>query len=122
MLGVSLYKPDVEEEIQRRFNTSPVDPRVQGDMYNQALTPMTAGRRPRSPQIELSPTGRSTVTRGEHARLLDWIAQSGERLPGSTRRESSRFGDPRNQNVVDVDRIRLGLDVRTTVCVRCSFC
>lgn len=69
--------------------------------------------------MELSPTGRSTVPSGEHAGLMDWMSRAGERILPSPRREISRYPDLRsnNQNAVDIERIRLGLDVRTTVCV-----
>jgi len=67
--------------------------------------------------MELSPTGRSTIPPGEHAGLMDWMTRAGERILPSPRREITRYPDIRlsNQNAVDVERIRLGLDVRTTV-------
>lgn len=67
--------------------------------------------------MELSPTGRSTVPPGEHAGLLEWMSRAGEKILASPRRELSRYADLRvsNQNAVDIERIRLGLDVRTTV-------
>lgn len=67
--------------------------------------------------MELSPTGRSTVPPGEHASLIDWMSKAGERIFPSPRRELSRYPDLRmgSQNAVDIERIRLGLDVRTTV-------
>jgi len=69
--------------------------------------------------MELSPTGRSTVPQGEHADLMDWMSRAGENVLPSPHRELGRYSDsrPGNQNAVDVERIRLGLDVRTTVCV-----
>lgn len=80
---------------------------------NASLTPSRPGRKP---YMELSPTGRSTVPSGEHAELLDWMSRAGERIPASSR-EAGRYADIRsnNQNAVDTERIRLGLDVRTTV-------
>jgi hypothetical protein len=67
--------------------------------------------------MELSPTGRSTIPPGEHAGLMDWMTRAGESILPSPRREIARCPDLRltNQNAVDVERIRLGLDVRTTV-------
>lgn len=72
----------------------------------------------RTPQTELSPTGRTQVPSGEYAGLMDWMTRSGERIRPSPQREPSRYPEFRlaNQNAVDVERIRLGLDVRTTVC------
>lgn len=74
------------------------------------------------PYMELSPTGRSTVPPGEHASLLEWMSRAGEKILVSPRRELSRYADLRvsNQNAVDIERIRLGLDVRTTV--RSDYC
>lgn len=73
--------------------------------------------------MELSPTGRSTVPPGEHADLMDWMSRAGENIMPSPRREISQYSDLRvsNQNAVDTERIRLGLDVRTTVGV-CHTC
>lgn len=69
--------------------------------------------------MELSPTGRSTVPPGEHAGLMDWMSRAGEGVLLSPRRDIGRFPELRvsNQNAVDIERIRLGLDVRTTVSV-----
>jgi hypothetical protein len=70
--------------------------------------------------MELSPTGRSTIPTGEHAGLMDWMTRAGENIIRSPQREATRYPDLRlsNQNAVDAERIRLGLDVRTTV--RCT--
>lgn len=67
--------------------------------------------------MELSPTGRSTVPPGEHTSLMNWMSRAGERVMPSPRRDLNRYPDPRmgSQNSVDIERIRLGLDVRTTV-------
>lgn len=69
--------------------------------------------------MELSPTGRSTIPSGERASLMDWISASEDGSLSSSGRELSRYTDlrPGNQNAVDIERIRLGLDVRTTVCI-----
>lgn len=75
--------------------------------------------------MELSPTGRSTVPPGEHADLMDWMSRAGESIMPSPRREMSQYSDLRvsNQNAVDTERIRLGLDVRTTVgASQCYYC
>lgn len=64
--------------------------------------------------MEKSPTGRSDIPSSDPAaKLLTWMASSGE-----APRISRRYPEYRmpNQNAVDIERIRLGLDVRTTVC------
>ena len=64
--------------------------------------------------MELSPTGRSAVPVGEHAAIVDWMSRPSDGSAPSPRcgRFSDRF---HSQNTVDIERIRLGLDVRTTV-------
>lgn len=66
----------------------------------------------------LSPTGRSTVPMEEISELMDLFSPTQKRM--SLEHDVSQFADQRlkhPQNVVDNDRIRLGLDVRTTVCL-----
>lgn len=67
-----------------------------------------------SPYFELSPTGRSTIPIGDSP----WTPMFDDRIGFRSRPESGRYHDPRSvsQNYVDIDRIRCGLDVRTTVC------
>ncbi|KAL2809025.1 RNA recognition motif 2-domain-containing protein [Aspergillus granulosus] len=73
-----------------------------------------------APYMELSPTGRSTIPPGEHSGLMDWMTKRGENIIPSSRREVPRYPGLRlgNQNAVDTERIRLGLDVRTTIMLR----
>jgi hypothetical protein len=65
--------------------------------------------------LELSPTGRSMVPRGENAGLMD-LMLSPRKSPFSPRHVAAcselRPGHP---NYVDLNRIQSGLDVRTTV-------
>lgn len=66
--------------------------------------------------LVLSPTGRSTVPMEDISGLMDMISPSQRR--SSLEQDGSHFSDQRlkhPQNVVENDRIRLGLDVRTTV-------
>ncbi|KAL4898458.1 RNA recognition motif 2-domain-containing protein [Aspergillus ambiguus] len=122
VLEVSEFKPDVNDKLFPPHATaSPV--RDDGISYDSphpksaSLTPSRAGH---ALYMELSPTGRSTVPPGEHAGLMDWMSRAGEGVSSSSRRESGRYADMRlnNQNAVDVERIRLGLDVRTTIMLR----
>ncbi|KAK6810628.1 hypothetical protein RU639_013445 [Aspergillus parasiticus] len=122
ILEVSSFKPDIEEK-PRHTLLSPSPARDGLFRYetpclkNAAWTP---SRPSRSPFMELSPTGRSTVPPGEHAGLMDWMSRAGEGVLLSPRRDISRFPELRvsNQNAVDIERIRLGLDVRTTIMLR----
>lgn len=104
---VHLARPSPKKESYSRNETS----------YRKH-SPWALSRPIRSPYMELSPTGRSTIPSGERASLMDWISTSDDRFMSSPRRELSRYADLRsnNQNSVDTERIRLGLDVRTTVC------
>ncbi|KAL2816369.1 hypothetical protein BDW59DRAFT_175816 [Aspergillus cavernicola] len=122
VVEVSFFRPDVESETY----PSPQSP-CSGkggapclDAPYQKDAPWTSPRHSRAPYMELSPTGRSTIPPGEHAGLMDWMTRSGERILPSPRREITRYPDLRlsNQNAVDVERIRLGLDVRTTIMLR----
>lgn len=85
--------------------------------------PWSLSRPTRSSYMELSPTGRSTIPSGERASIMDWISTAGDKFSSSPHGELNRYTDLRgiNQNSVDIDRIRLGLDVRTTVCVLISI-
>ena len=77
------------------------------------------------PHLELSPTGRSTIPSGERVGLMDWMLSSTSRPVFAPHQEYSRFADTRfkTQNFVDVERIRRGLDVRTTVRIFCvGYC
>ncbi|KKK25067.1 meiosis protein [Aspergillus rambellii] len=122
VVEVSFFTPDVQSETY----PSPQSPcSVKGDVScfdqsNQKNAPWTSPRPARGPYMELSPTGRSTIPPGEHAGLMDWMTRSGERILPSPRREAARYPDLRlsNQNAVDIERIRLGLDVRTTIMLR----
>lgn len=69
------------------------------------------------PYAELSPTGRSTVPIGDSAGDYNWLRRVDGGFPYRARNEFGRRHDtrPNNQNFVDIEKIRLGLDVRTTV-------
>ncbi|KAL2830632.1 RNA recognition motif 2-domain-containing protein [Aspergillus pseudoustus] len=126
VVEVSFFKPDVESETY----PSPQSPcsakgggSVGGSCFDapyQKDVPWTSPRHSCAPYMELSPTGRSTIPPGEHAGLMDWMTRAGENIIPSPRREVARYPDIRlsNQNAVDTERIRLGLDVRTTIMLR----
>ncbi|KAE8145548.1 meiosis protein MEI2 [Aspergillus avenaceus] len=122
VLEVSLFKPDIEDKPRHPLpSPSPIrDGSFQYEMPCPKPPSWTPSRPSRTPFMELSPTGRSTVPPGEHAGLMDWMSKSGEKLLPSPHRDNSRFSDFRvnNQNAVDIERIRLGLDVRTTIMLR----
>lgn len=123
VLEVSHFHPDLTNNnpyLPLPSPTTPVKDRSFHfeDPYPRRIS-LNHGRPTRTPCMELSPTGRSTVPQGEHADLMDWMSKTGENVLPSPRRELGRYSDsrPGNQNAVDVERIRLGLDVRTTVCM-----
>lgn len=125
VVEVSLFRPDVESETHQ----SPHSPcSMKGnvsclDAPHQEDASWTSPQPNHAPYMELSPTGRSTIPPGEHAGLMDWMTRAGERILPSPRRELTRYPDLRlsNQNAVDIERIRLGLDVRTTVSTISQF-
>ncbi|KAE8339352.1 hypothetical protein BDV24DRAFT_152897 [Aspergillus arachidicola] len=122
ILEVSSFKPDIEEKPRHTL----LIPSPARDGLFRYETPClknaawTPSRPSCSPFMELSPTGRSTVPPGEHAGLMDWMSRAGEGVLLSPRRDINRFPELRvsNQNAVDIERIRLGLDVRTTIMLR----
>jgi hypothetical protein len=76
-----------------------------------------------SPYVELSPTGRSIIPLADRAGNMNWVAQSEDGLGFRSRHELGRYHDLRssNQNFVDIERIRCGADVRTTVSISLSL-
>ncbi|KAL2381549.1 hypothetical protein RJ035_006399 [Blastomyces gilchristii] len=70
-----------------------------------------------SPYHELSPTGRSIIPIDDHVATMGWMPKADDNFGFRPRHELSRHSDPRsnNQNFVDIERIRCGVDVRTTV-------
>ncbi|PWY64292.1 meiosis protein MEI2 [Aspergillus heteromorphus CBS 117.55] len=123
ILEISIFRPDMEERRCRQpiASSTPTreefSPRESSLAKNSSWSSIRSGR---ASYMELSPTGRSTVPSGEHASLMDWMSTAGERILPSPRRELSRYHDLRlgSQNAVDIERIRLGLDVRTTIMLR----
>ncbi|PYI10899.1 meiosis protein MEI2 [Aspergillus sclerotiicarbonarius CBS 121057] len=123
ILEISLFRPDMEERKGGLPITSTTPSREEFSPHETSFNKNIswASNRPSRPSyMELSPTGRSTVPPGEHASLMDWMSKAGERILPSPRRELSRYPDLRmgSQNAVDIERIRLGLDVRTTIMLR----
>ncbi|OJZ86234.1 hypothetical protein ASPFODRAFT_61558 [Aspergillus luchuensis CBS 106.47] len=124
ILDISLFRPDIEERKCELPFTAETPSREEFPPAEEASftksTSWTSVRPGRASFMELSPTGRSTVPPGEHASLIDWMSKAGERIFPSPRRELSRYPDLRmgSQNAVDIERIRLGLDVRTTIMLR----
>ncbi|KAL3448637.1 hypothetical protein BJX65DRAFT_295126 [Aspergillus insuetus] len=119
VVEVSFFKPDVESETYPSPQ-SPCSAKAGGSCFDALDAPFASPRHSRAPYMELSPTGRSTIPSGEHAGLMDWMTRAGENIIPSPRREATRYPDLRlsNQNAVDTERIRLGLDVRTTIMLR----
>ncbi|KKA17546.1 Meiosis protein MEI2 [Rasamsonia emersonii CBS 393.64] len=119
ILEIKLHKPDVEDPssdfFHERCSSKDVSPRRDS---RRVVTSGSSGRD--SPHLELSPTGRSTIPRGERAGLMDWMLSSTSRPVLPPHQEYNRFTDTRfkSQNFVDVERIRRGLDVRTTIMLR----
>ncbi|KAL4944743.1 hypothetical protein BDV06DRAFT_232684 [Aspergillus oleicola] len=122
VVEVSMFRPDVGSEAypspqspcSSKENVACLDASYQKD------APWNSPGNSRASYMEPSPTGRSTIPPGEHAGLMDWMTRAGERILPSPRREATRYPELRlnNQNAVDVERIRLGLDVRTTIMLR----
>ena len=114
-LEIKHYHPDV---VQRPEYDMPYG------AHTPARTPISSrhgGYLHDSPYVQLSPTGRSMVPIDDPACAIDWARHS----PGFPYTPSrAHFGGRNeragngNQNYVDIDRIRMGLDVRTTIMLR----
>ncbi|RAL07720.1 putative meiosis protein MEI2 [Aspergillus homomorphus CBS 101889] len=123
IIEIKQFKPDVEQRACRLISASPnpAKERLAGtETHFNPNASWAATQSCRTPYMELSPTGRSTVPPGEHTSLMSWMSRAGERVIPSLRRDLNRYPDPRmgSQNSVDIERIRLGLDVRTTIMLR----
>ncbi|PGH27933.1 hypothetical protein AJ80_00483 [Polytolypa hystricis UAMH7299] len=115
LIDVKLHQPDV-------FQAHPVQPVAK---FNELATParphvrrLTASSPLDSPRLELSITGRSTVPVGERDTLMPWSPRFDDGF--GSRQRPERYLDARSnsQNYVDIERIRCGLDVRTTIMLR----
>ena len=72
-----------------------------------------------APYVDLSPTGRSTIPIAGCVGNVNWAPKSDDGSGFRSRYELGRYHDLRsaNQNFVDIERIRCGADVRTTVSI-----
>ncbi|EEP78320.1 predicted protein [Uncinocarpus reesii 1704] len=113
ILEIKLYRPDVLEnhylDLERK-DTSESFPRQPLERRNSI----------ENQYVELSPTGRSTIPIGDPVSELTWLRRSDNNLSSRPRHDFGRRHEPRpnNQNYVDIEKIRLGLDVRTTIMLR----
>ncbi|TPX24788.1 hypothetical protein DIZ76_010231 [Coccidioides immitis] len=113
ILEINLYRPDVVENHYIDFEHKDA---------SDAVTKQSVGRRDSfgQPYVKLSPTGRSTIPVGDPASEFGWLRKAENNLSYRHRHEVGRRQDsrPNNQNYVDIEKIRLGLDVRTTIMLR----
>lgn len=117
VLNIKLCEPDAENACDHtsishlnRTESVPITARTNQSRFPQAISSSEMQC------VELSPTGRSTIPRSAQQEIANWLLMSQGSTTGRMH-DSSRYGDYRsmNQNYVDIDRIREGLDVRTTV-------
>ncbi|OKL56750.1 hypothetical protein UA08_07880 [Talaromyces atroroseus] len=119
-LGVKHVRPDLESTsgslLQQLMNT-------RDNMSPSTTSPFQFSGCTRDHSFVLSPTGRSTVPMDDLSDIMGFLspAQKVSRIDALPQHADSRFADQRPkhpQNVVNVDRIRMGLDVRTTIMLR----
>ncbi|PGH14426.1 hypothetical protein AJ79_03069 [Helicocarpus griseus UAMH5409] len=120
ILELKLHKPDVTEPQTPRHGCFERDFYPPSDMgRRRAFGGRPATQLSPSPYHELSPTGRSIIPIDDHVATMDWLPKNdgGFYRP---RHDFGRHGDSRsnNQNFVDIERIRCGVDVRTTIMLR----
>jgi hypothetical protein len=119
ILEIKLNNPDMEDAPGDFFHAPCSSKAASPRGHSRNITSGSSGRD--GPHLGLSPTGRSTIPRGERTGLMDWMLSSTSRPVFTPHQEYNRFPDTRfkTQNFVDVERIRRGLDVRTTVSTFC---
>lgn len=122
ILEVTLFRPDMACPRRMYPSQTPLPENEAHSrtepLYRRRVDSSPPSRPARSSYMELSPTGRSMIPSGERASIMNWISMAGNRFSSSSRGELDHYSDlgANNQNSVDVERVRLGLDVRTTVC------
>ncbi|DAA79513.1 TPA_exp: putative Meiosis protein MEI2 [Trichophyton benhamiae CBS 112371] len=123
VIDVKYFKPDVTYHAHAHHPVEEPAPRTSPIIMHDRAIPMARRRSFASPNpyMELSPTGRSTIPIGDPA-VATWNRRSDEchnfrSRHGSGRNRNSTHNNM-NQNHVDIERIRLGLDVRTTIMLR----
>ncbi|WEW61862.1 hypothetical protein PRK78_007359 [Emydomyces testavorans] len=114
ILEIKLYKPDLAEN--HRFDIERKDICELTATQPHGRHGSIIGR----PYVELSPTGRSTIPIGDPAGDYTWLRKADDGFSYRSRHELGRRHETRsnNQNYVDIEKIRLGLDVRTTIMLR----
>ncbi|OJD22245.1 hypothetical protein ACJ73_06408 [Blastomyces percursus] len=121
VLELKLHRPDMAEPQTPRHGSFESRDFFSSDVSNKrpynrrSMTHMHS-----SPYHELSPTGRSIIPVDDHVATIGWMPKADDSFAFRPRHELSRYSDPRsnNQNFVDIERIRCGVDVRTTIMLR----
>ncbi|KAI1947590.1 hypothetical protein LOZ12_003021 [Ophidiomyces ophidiicola] len=111
VLDIKLYRPDATEIPYEYKKRSDAFAKQAFGSHSNAIGHSC---------IELSPTGRSTIPMGDPAGDLTWFCKSDDPYSYLPRPDFGRRNDNRinNQNYVDIEKVRLGLDVRTTIMLR----
>ncbi|KAM5439648.1 hypothetical protein MferCBS31731_004404 [Microsporum ferrugineum] len=123
IVDIKYFKPDVVHHAHAHHPTEEPITRTSPIAMNDCGISMARRRSFGSPNhyMELSPTGRSTIPVGDPA-VATWNRRSEEGHNFRSRHGSGRnrhnTHNNMNQNHVDIERIRLGLDVRTTIMLR----
>ncbi|KAK2767901.1 hypothetical protein FQN53_006441 [Emmonsiellopsis sp. PD_33] len=121
VLELRPHKPDVTEQLSRRGSSEFKEFYPIPDMPpRRPHTRRSPTHMPPSPYHELSPTGRSIIPIDDHVATMGWTPKGDDGFGFRPRHEFGRHNDPRstNQNFVDIERIRVGVDVRTTIMLR----
>ncbi|QSS62495.1 hypothetical protein I7I51_02232 [Histoplasma capsulatum] len=122
VLELKLHKPDMAEpQTPRHGSFESKDFFTSSDLvHRRPYSRRSTTQMSPSPYHELSPTGRSIIPIDDHAAAMGWMPKGDDHFGFRPRHELNRHGDPRsnNQNFVDIERIRCGVDVRTTIMLR----
>ncbi|KAF3483589.1 putative Meiosis protein MEI2 [Arthroderma uncinatum] len=122
-IDVRYYKPDVVHHAHAHHPSEEPATRTSPTLINSRSMARRESFVSPNPYMELSPTGRSTIPVGDPA-VATWNRRSDEAhnnfrsRHGSGRNRHNAHNNNMNQNHVDIERIRMGLDVRTTIMLR----
>ncbi|EGC48275.1 meiosis protein MEI2 [Histoplasma capsulatum var. duboisii H88] len=122
VLELKLHKPDMAEpQTPRHGSFESKDFFTSSDLvHRRPYSRRSTTQMSPSPYHELSPTGRSIIPIDDHAAAMGWMPKGDDNFGFRPRHELNRHGDLRsnNQNFVDIERIRCGVDVRTTAMLK----
>lgn len=118
VLDVKYHKPDIVNNHAHHSTMEEKEPCAVPSTPGRTIMRRSSSVVANSQYMELSPTGRSTIPIGDPS-VMTWTHKGDDGYGFRQRNGMGRHHDSRasNQNYVDIERIRCGVDVRTTVSI-----